>query len=112
MLKDLYKHIVNKAVCKWKEIGVQLLPPEQENEIQNIEAENLSGKVERFQRVLEKWLETDTNATWNKLIEALRCPSVSLIVLADQLEQKFNNCKYGINSVAIKWNEWQERRLK
>ena len=96
---------MNDAVQKWREIGVQLLPPEQENEIQNIEAENLSSNVKRFQRVLEKWLQTDTNATWNKLIEALRCPSVCLKVLANQLEQKFNNRKYGINSESSGMND-------
>ena len=88
---------MSNAACKWKEIGVQLLPSDQENEIQNIE-DNFHGNVKCFQRCLWIWLTTDTDATWDKLIEALRCRSVSLYVLANELEQKFANRKYGIQA--------------
>ena len=44
--------------------------------------------------VLERWLETTPDASWNQLIRALRSPIVQLDSLADQLEQMLDiKCK-------------------
>ena len=51
-----------------------------------IEADHCHDTV-RCMKVLEIWLETSSDATWNQLIRALRSPSVQLYDLADQLER-------------------------
>ena len=35
------------------------------------------------------WLKTDNTASWEKLVNALKSPSVGLTVLADKIERKF-----------------------
>ena len=87
-LKDLYDHLVtslvnNVANTKWINLGVQLL---QTHEIDMIVASHHHNVI-TWQCVLQKWLETNINATWNQLIEALRRPSIQLDYLASQLEQ-------------------------
>ena len=67
--------------------GVQLLRPDQEKVLDVIAADRSHDVVSCCKRVLKKWLETSTNATWNELIRALRRPSVELDCLANQLER-------------------------
>ena len=78
--------MVNKVAGhgKWRDLGEQLLPPE----TVGIIAQNHSHDVVSCcKRVLEKWLETTTDAAWNQLIIALESPGVQLNHLAGQLEQ-------------------------
>ena len=96
-LKDLYDHAVINldAANKWKDLGVQLLPrPDQEKMLDIITADHPHDIVSCYKCVLEKWLDTTTDATWNELIRALRSPSVQLDYLAGQIEQKMmGECK-------------------
>ena len=39
------------------------------------------------QEIFTKWLETQGNANWDQLLEALRSPNVQLTNLANQIEQ-------------------------
>ena len=87
-LKDLYDCVVIKVAVKWRDLGVQLLRADQEKILGIIEADHPRDTVSCCKCVLETWLDTSTDATWNKLIRALRSPSVQLDYLADQLEQK------------------------
>ena len=38
-----------------------------------------------------KWLNTQENASWDQLLEALRSPSVELMHLANQIEQMLDD---------------------
>ena len=76
--------MVNSVAGKWKDLGVQLLPPEM---VDIIAADHPHDVVSCCKCVLKKWLDTTTDATWNQLIKALRSPSVQLDCLAGQLEQ-------------------------
>ena len=38
-----------------------------------------------------KWLDTQENASWDQLLEALRSPSVQLMHLANQIEQTLDD---------------------
>ena len=38
-----------------------------------------------------KWLDTEENASWDQLLEALRSPSVELMHLANQIEQMLDD---------------------
>ena len=86
-LKDLYDHVVPNVADKWEDLGVQLLRPDQEKMLDVIAADRSHDVVSCCKRVLKKWLDTSTNATWNELIRVLRRPSVELDCLANQLEQ-------------------------
>ena len=84
-LKALHDHVVNSVAGKWKDLGVQLLPPDM---IDIIAADHPHDVVSCCKSVLKKWLETTTtDATWNQLIGALRSPSVQLHHFASHLEQ-------------------------
>ena len=87
LLKDLYVHVVNRVAPKWKDLGIQLLRPDQEKMIDTIEANCPHDVLNCCKRLLKKWLDTTIDATWNELMRALRRPSVQLDYLADQLEQ-------------------------
>ena len=82
----LSNHVVNKVAGqgKWRDLGLQLLPPET---VGIIAEDHPHSVVSCCRRVLEEWRETTTDATWNQLIRALRSPSVHLNHLASQLEQ-------------------------
>ena len=93
-LKDLYDHVVNNFAAIWKDLGVQLLPPDQEKMLDIIAANHPNDVVSCCKCVFKEWLEKTSGATWNQLIQALRSPSVQLPTLADQLQQMlFTECK-------------------
>ena len=78
--------MVNKVAGqgKWRDLGLQLLPPET---VGIIAEDHPHSVVSCCRRVLERWQETTTDATWNRLIRALRSPGVQLNHLAGQFEQ-------------------------
>ena len=93
-LKDLDDHVVTNVASKWRDLGVQLLRPDQETILDIIEKDYPHDAASCCKRVLEKWLDKTTDATWNELIRALRSPSVQLDHVASKLEQKMiTECK-------------------
>ena len=93
-LKDLYDHVVMNVASKWRDLGVQLLRPDQETILDIIEKDCPHDAASCCKRVFKDWLDTTTDATWNELIRALRSPSVQLDYVASKLEQKMvTECK-------------------
>ena len=94
MLRDLYVHVVGSVAENWKDVGVQLLRSDQAYQLGIIETNYPQDVVRCCKRVLEKWLQSSVDATWNQLIEALRRPSVGLNYFASELEQRLKpECK-------------------
>ena len=79
--------MVYNAAIKWRDLGVQLLRPDQEKMLDIIAADHPHDVVSCCKSVLKKWLDTTSDATWNEFIRALRSPGVQLDYLAGQLEQ-------------------------
>ena len=82
-------HVMWEAAHKWRDLGVSL-----GLEYNNIDviAANYHRHDDRCRAVLERWLETTPDASWNQLIRALR--SVELDSLANELEKMLNvKCK-------------------
>ena len=78
----------------WKELGVQLLRSDQTNQLGIIATNHPQDVVGCCKCVLEKWLESSVDATWNQLIKALRRPSIQLNYFASKLEQRLKpECK-------------------
>ena len=94
LLTDLYDHVVNETAHKWRDLGVKLLRPDQENLLNIIAADHPHDAISCCKSVLKKWLDTTTDATWNELIRALKSPTVELVAFAEQLEQMLiTECK-------------------
>ena len=74
LLKDLYEHITPHYATNWKVIGTLLGLPREALKI--IEHDNHDKAVPCSNAMLEKWLDVDSTATWNKLLSALHSPAV------------------------------------
>ena len=93
-MKDLHDHVLLEVADKWRDLGVQLLAPDHQGVLKVIAADHPRDVVSCCKCVLEKWLDTTTDATWDQLITALRSPSIQLDYLASQLEQMLiTKCK-------------------
>ena len=87
LLRDLDDHVVMHVAKNWRSLGVQLLRPDQQNLLDIIEANHPRDVVACCQDVLQRWLNTTEDATWNQLIKALRSPTIQLNHFASQLER-------------------------
>ena len=94
-MRDLHNHIIPAVASKWWELGVQLLNPSTSHNILEIIKENHPQDVMGCcSNMLQRWLDTIPDASWNELLKALRSPSLQLNYLADQVECKLiKKCK-------------------
>ena len=70
-IKLFNKYVRNNIASKWEDLGVQLLDEEHHSMLNNI-AENKPDVQGRCTELFEYWLTVDINASWNKLIKALK----------------------------------------
>ena len=75
LLKDLYELISPNFGAEWKVIGTCLSLPI--GELNIIEANYPNNARCCCNEMLEKWLEMDPNASWEKLFTAIESPAVS-----------------------------------
>ena len=68
LLKDLYQHITSRYATKWKVIGILL--GLSNKLLDDIEA-GYSANAKCCNEMLEKWLEVDTTASWNKILNVI-----------------------------------------
>ena len=74
-LRDLYERITPKHAADWKVIGTLLGIPNEE--LKAIEVGYPTNPKWCCNKMLEKWLEIDSTASWDKLSEAINSPAVS-----------------------------------
>ena len=84
-LRDLMIHVIPSVATKWYELGLMLLDPKYENELNTIEADTRNDVATCCRKMFSKWLNTDQLASWDKLIKALRI--VQLNNVASDIEQ-------------------------
>jgi len=89
--------VVPTIADRWKDIGVHLLDSTliDQRVLEVIAADHPHSIEGCCKCMLEKWLNTQENASWNQLIEAIK--NIELPYLASQLEKKLkgeNKCKY------------------
>ena len=70
-LKLLNKHVRKGVSSKWHDLGLELLEQEDEEMLNQIENNNPNDVSKCCKEMFQLWLRKHTNATWNKLIEAL-----------------------------------------
>ena len=68
-LKDLQQHIIPQCATIWREIGTQLNLSD--GELSIIQADNQLSVKKCCNVMLSRWLEVDTNASWEKLFTAI-----------------------------------------
>ena len=85
-LKFLNRHVRGPVGAKWHDLGIELLDPDVE-ELDRIEAEGSSDLNKCCTKMFQLWLNKQSTASWNQLIEALRQPSTNLGALAGKIKQ-------------------------
>ena len=72
-LKEINDYEIRDQVAtEWHDLGVQLLPNNLQVQLGIIENNNTGNAKMCCTRMFEYWLQVDTTASWDKLIEALR----------------------------------------
>jgi len=98
-LKQLNRHVRPDAATHWKDLGIELLSAEKISVIKC----NDPGDVNACcTEMFNAWLRQDTQASWIKIVNALRAPSVELFVLAAKIEREFisgRSCACGLSIV-------------
>ena len=78
--------IRNDVATDWDDLGVQLLPNDLQGQLNIIRCNNPTDAIRCTTLMFQYWLQVDTTASWNKLIEALR--KINKIHLADTICRK------------------------
>ena len=75
LLKELRNYITPNYATHWRVIGTQLSLPKGRLDI--IKYDNHDKAEPCCDAVLEKWLEVDPSASWEKLFKVIESPAVS-----------------------------------
>ena len=92
-LKDLYNLITPKYAAHWRVIGTLL--DIEKGILDAIEGGYPTNIPWCCNKLLETWLERDTNATWKKLIEVIDSPAVTTSIAANTtvaVDSQQGNC--------------------
>ena len=84
-MRDLAAHVIPSVNANWFNLGLQLLDPKYEAELDTIEADTRNDAATSCRKMFSKWLNTDELASWDKLIEALRIAQLNNV--ANNIEQ-------------------------
>ena len=97
-LKEINDYNIRDQVAtEWHDLGVQLLPDDLQVQL-GIIRNNNSGNVKMCSTCMfEYWLQVDTTASWNKLIEALR--KINKNHLAASVSREILQSMYMVNYV-------------
>ena len=86
VMRDLNKHVVSLVATKWYDLGLELLDPKHERELEIIEKDyKMEGTKICCRKMLSKWLETGDDTSWDQLIEAVR--AIQLNEVASNIEK-------------------------
>ena len=75
LLKDLQNNLTPYYAAHWTVIGTQL--GIHSGLLQGIQASYPADAFRCCNKMLEIWLDTDCNATWDKIHKAIECPGVT-----------------------------------
>ena len=74
LVRDLYKHVTPRYAADWEVIGTLLGIPR--GQLDAIEADYPNKDKDCCQRMLQKWLEMDRAASWEKFFTDIESPAV------------------------------------
>lgn len=84
-LKFLNKHVRKDVSSKWHDLGLELLEPEDEERLNEIEANSPKDASNCCKEMFQLWLRKCSDATWDRLIQALE--EVELKTLAVKVKK-------------------------
>ena len=89
--------MVPSVADKWRDIGVHLLHPTIINSrvLEVIAADHPHSVEECCKSMLKKWLETQEDANWKQILEAIK--NIGLHYIADKLENYLQGKKYKLH---------------
>jgi len=90
-LQQLNNNVKFQAASQWYDLGLELLSAENSEKISIISHDYPKDAATCCTEMFSVWLHTDTTASWAKLVNALRAPSVGLDALAAEINKKFLN---------------------
>jgi len=85
--QKILDYVVPCVSPNWYDLGVKLLKEKQESHLDVIQSNHANDNKKCCKEMFWYWLSTNTNASWQHLIEALRSPAVELPVVAADLEK-------------------------
>ena len=99
--------MIPRVNARWYILGLQLLDPQYEYELDTIEADTRNDAATSCRKMFSKWLNTDELASWDKLIKALR--TVQLNNVANDIEQLLLQGEYVTNLPSFAVHNPQKR---
>ena len=101
---ELLDHVVPHVTPRWYVLGLKLLKKDQETQLDIIKSNHAGDNQMCCMEMFWYWLGTNTEASWQQLVEALRSPVVKLPVVAADIEKMFTGiamASYFFTNVAI-----------
>ena len=83
----LLDHVVPHVTPQWYVLGLKLLKEDQETHLDIIKLNHAGDDQMCCIKMFWHWLNTNANASWQQLVEALRSPVVKLPVVAADIEK-------------------------
>ena len=84
---ELLDHVVPYVAAQWYILGVKLLKNDQGSHLDVIKSDHSGNNQMCCMQMFSYWLNTNTDATWKQLIEALQSPAIKLTVVAANIEK-------------------------
>ena len=94
--RKLLDHVIPHVTPQWYDLGIKLLNEEQESQLDIIESNHPDNKKECCKMMFWYWLSTNTDASWQLLIEVLRSPAIELPVVAASIEEMLTGMLFKI----------------
>ena len=88
------KNVKSLFAKNWYDVGLELLEPEDESKLDEIQTDKGGNVNECCGVMLYLWLQKQPYATWNQLIDALRSPGVELFDVASKIEEMLNGMRH------------------
>jgi len=87
-LRDLQNIVIPRVAHRWHELGIQLLDPSQEKDLDKIQLAYSNDFQQGCVEMVKYWLTNTSDATWDSLIYALKTPGLGLLAIVDDVEVK------------------------
>ena len=88
--RKLQRYVIPDVATKWYELGLELLDEKEEHQL-NIIKSNYGNDVKKCcLEMFLLWLNTNSDANWYQIVEALKSPGVELSGIAVDLKKKLS----------------------
>ena len=88
--QQLLSFVIPHVATKWYKVGVMLLKEEQESHLDQIKTNHGQDVTNCCLEMFRYWKQTHPDANWHCLLAALKSPGVELLLVAADIEKKFD----------------------